>query len=85
MGGSPRPPWMRIGTRALGGEREHRLQAFVREQEPLRPRMELDAARAEIEAALGLLDRELGKVESHERDQPAAGLLRPRTCGRLPR
>ena len=37
--------------------------------------MELDAARAEVEAALGLLDRALGQVEAHERDEPSPGAL----------
>src|SRR5512132_1243054 len=35
--------------------------------------MELDSAGAEVEAALGLLDRALGQVEPNERDQPPLG------------
>ena len=38
--------------------------------------MELDPARAEVEAALGLLDRALRQVEPDERDQPSLGALR---------
>ena len=62
----------------LRREREHRLQPLVGEEKALRPRMELDAARAAVEAALGLLDGALGEVEADERDEPAAGLLGPR-------
>ena len=38
--------------------------------------MELDPARAEVEAALGLLDRALRQVEPDERDQPSLRALR---------
>ena len=46
----------------LGRDREHRREPLVVEQEALRPRVELDPARAELEAALrassiGLSDR----------------------------
>src|SRR5215210_8185158 len=37
--------------------------------------MELDPARAEVEAALGLADRVLGQVEADEGDEPALGTL----------
>ena len=60
---------------SLGGEREHRRQPLVVQQEALRPRVQLDPARAEIEAARRLLDRLLAQVEAHERDQPAARAL----------
>ena len=41
----------------LGRDREDRCEPLVVEHELLRARVELDAARAEVEAALGLLDR----------------------------
>ena len=78
IGGRPRPPWIRIGTRALGGEREHRLEPRVARGELLRARMQLDPAGAEVEAARRLLDRRLVQVEADERDQPAAAALRER-------
>ena len=59
----------------LGGEREHRIEPLVREQELLRPGMELDPARAEVEAPLRLGDRVLGEVEAHEGDEPAVRRL----------
>ena len=59
----------------LLGEREHGREPLVGRVEPLRARMELDPARAGVEAALRLLDRRLVQVEPHERDQPAAGAL----------
>ena len=55
----------------LGGEREHRREPLVVEQELLRPRVQLDPARAEVEAARRLLHRPLVEREPHERDQPA--------------
>ena len=64
----------------LGRDREHGSEALVVEQEALGPRVQLDAARAAVEAAPRLLDRPLGEVEPHERDQPP---LRP--TGRLER
>ena len=42
---------------ALGGEREDGSEPVVVQKERLRTRMELDPARAAVEAALGLLDR----------------------------
>ena len=54
---------------ALRGEREHGLEPRVVGQEPLRPRVQLDPARAEVEAARRLLDRALVQVEPHERKQ----------------
>ena len=71
IGGSPRPPWIRIGTSALDGEREDRLQAVVPDRELLRAGMELDPARAEVEAADRLLERAGVEVEAHERDEAA--------------
>ena len=52
-------------------QREHRLEPVVGRVEALRPRMELDAARARIEAPDRLLDRRLVQVEPDEGDQPA--------------
>ncbi len=60
---------------ALLGEREHRPEAVVGRVEALRPRMQLDPARARVEAALRLLDRRLVQVEPHERDEPAVRAL----------
>ena len=56
---------------AFGGELEHRREPLVGEQELLRPRMELDAARAAVHAACCLLDRFLVHVEANERNEPA--------------
>src|SRR5262249_47963377 len=53
----------------FGRELEHGREPLVVQQELLRTRMELDPARAEIQAALRLLDRALAHVEAHERDQ----------------
>jgi hypothetical protein len=72
----------------LGRDREDGREALVVEQELLRTRMELDPPGAEVEAALGLLDRLLAEVEADEGDQPppaAGGMLegavvRPRPC-----
>ena len=59
----------------LLGEREHRPEPVVGRVEALRPRMELDPARARVEAARRLLDRRLVQVEPDERDQPAVRAL----------
>ena len=56
---------------ALRGELEDRAQALVRGGELLGAGVELDPARAGVEAAPRLLDRRLVQVEPHERDQPA--------------
>ena len=71
IGGRPRPAWIRIGTPPLRRQLEDRREPLVVEQELLRPRMQLDPARAEVEAAARLLDRPLVEREAHERDQPA--------------
>ena len=55
----------------LRGDREHGREPVVVEQELLRPRVQLDAARAEVEAPLRLSDRILGEVEADEGDHPA--------------
>ena len=60
----------------LGRQREHGCQSLVVEQEALGARVELDAARAEVEAPLRLRDRILPQVEPDERDQPPFGALR---------
>ena len=57
----------------LGRDREDGREPLVVQQEPLRARVELDPPRAEVEAALGLLDRALGQVEADERDEAALG------------
>ncbi len=56
---------------ALGREREDGREPLVVEQELLGARMELDPARAEVEAAARLLDRPLVEREPHERDEAA--------------
>ena len=78
IGGKPRPPWIRIGTRRLCGEREDRLEPRVVRQESLCPRVELDPARTKLEAAFGLLDRGLVQVEPDERQQRSARAGRDR-------
>ena len=60
----------------LGGDREDRREPLVVEQELLRARVQLDAAGAAVEAALGLLDRRLREVEPDERDEAPARPLR---------
>ena len=62
----------------LGGQREHRSEPLVVQQEALGPRVELDPARSAVEGARRLFDRLFAQVEPHERDQPAAGALRER-------
>ena len=56
---------------ALGRQREDGREPLVVEEELLRARMELDPARAEVEAASRLLDRPLVEREPDERDEPA--------------
>ena len=52
------------------GQREHGCEQLVGEHELLRPRVELDPARAEVDAAFGLADRvRPGEVEADERDE----------------
>ena len=55
----------------LGGELEHRAEPLVGGGELLRPRVELDPARAQVEAAARLFDGCLVQVEPDERDQPS--------------
>ena len=54
---------------ALGGQLEDGREPVVVEQELLGPRVELDPAGAEVEAARRLLDRALREVEPDERDE----------------
>ena len=75
IGGSPRPPWMRIGTRRSAASAKTALEALVVQVERLRPGMELDAAGAEVEAARRLGDRLGGQVEADERDEDAVARL----------
>ena len=60
---------------ALGGELEDRRETLVVQQEALGARMELDPARAGVEAAGRLLDRVLAQVEPDEGDEPAVRAL----------
>ncbi len=62
----------------LVGEREDRLGLGLLEPEPLGARMELDPARAAVEAALGLATRVAVGVEPAERHEQPAGALRLR-------
>ena len=57
------------GYPALGGECEDRVEPLVVQKESLCPRVELDPARAEVEAAPRLLFGSLGEVEADEGDQ----------------
>ena len=59
----------------LGGDLEDGREPLVGGGELLRARVQLDAARAGVEAAARLLDRRLVQVEADERDQPAAAPL----------
>ena len=61
----------------VAGDREDRARRRDAELERLRARVELDAARAAGEAALGLADRVLGRVQAAVRDEPPAALGRP--------
>ena len=54
----------------LGRELEHRPEPLVGRVEALRARVQLDPARAGVEAARRLLDRRLVQVEPDERDEP---------------
>ena len=56
---------------ALGREREHGPEPLVGRVEALGARVQLDPARAGVEAARRLLDRRLVQVEADEGDQPA--------------
>ena len=78
IGGRPRPPWIRIGTRRSAASSKTGREPLVVEQELLRARMELDAAGAQVEAAPRLLDRPLVEREPDERDHPAVRALRER-------
>ncbi len=62
----------------LGGDLEHRSEPLVGRGELLGPRVQLDAACARGEAALGLLERRFVQVEAQERDQPAVRAFRGR-------
>ncbi len=77
-GGRPRPAWIRIGTPRAFGEREHVVHLAAVEDEVLRARMQLDAARAGRQAAFALGERIFGGVEAAERDQPAVAFSGPR-------
>ena len=61
----------------LCGQPEHRVEPALAEVELLRPGVQLDAARAPVEAALGLGDRLRGEVEPAERDERPVGCPRP--------
>ena len=65
-------------NRALEGELEDRPEPLVVEGECLRPWVELDPARAEVERAPGLVERPLRQVEAHEGEEPA---VRPARVG----
>ena len=54
-----------------------RVGPVIAEPERLRPRMQLDPARAEPQATLGLRHRILGRVEAAVRVQAPVGLARP--------
>ena len=58
---------------AVGRELEHRREPLVVQMELLGARVQLDSARAGIEAARRLSDRILVQVEADERDEPPVG------------
>jgi hypothetical protein len=62
----------------LGRERKDRSQPLVVEEKALGSGVQLDSARATVEAARRLLDGPLGEIEADERNQDSAGLLRCR-------
>jgi len=70
IGGMPRPAWIRIGTPPSRAELEDRSRRGRIEAECLRPRVQLDPARPEREAALALGYRVIGRVEPAERVEP---------------
>ena len=61
---------------ALGRELEDRRQPLVVEEKLLGAGMQLDPARAAVEAAFRLADRVLRQVEPDEGDQPSLGAFR---------
>src|SRR3954466_14755604 len=73
----PRPAWMRIGTRASRAQAKIASAAGRPNWNAWARGVELDAARTAAQAALGLPDRVLGRVEAAVRHQPAAALGRP--------
>ena len=79
-GGIPRPAWIRIGTPGLFGEREDVVHLRAVELEALGARVQLHAARAVADAALGLGDRVFGGVQPAERDQAPVAFPGPRAA-----
>jgi uncharacterized protein len=59
------------------GEREHVRHLLAVECERLRARMQLDPARPLREAALGLGERAVGRIEPAERDEPPVAFTGP--------
>ena len=81
MAGDRRQPAAAVdqdGHAPLGCELEHGRKPLVVEQEALGPRMQLDPACAEIEAAPRLLDGARGEVEAREGDEEPVRTLRGR-------
>ena len=77
-GGRPRPAWISTGNAPLGREGEDRLEARVGDRNACDRGMQLDPARAELDAALGLGQRVVVvEREPHERDQPTLALAPP--------
>ena len=70
--GIPRPAWQSTVRPTLVGEREDRLQVWVIEREALGARVQLDAAGAGGERALGLGQRRAVRVEPAEGEELAA-------------
>ena len=63
------------GHPTLRREGEDRVEPIVVQKEALGAGMQLDAARAAVEAAHGLLDRLLGEVEPNKGDEETTGTL----------
>ena len=77
-GGRPRPAWMSTGKRRSCASAKTASRLRIVDAEGLRSRVQLDAARAEIEAALGLAEGILVEAQPHEREEPVGRLGRPR-------
>ena len=72
----PRPAWTRIGSRRSSASANSRSTSGWSSVKLLGARMQLDPARAALEAALGLRNSARVRVEPAERHEPPAGGLR---------
>ena len=81
IGGSPRPPWMSIGTRRSAASAKTGASRSSSRRKRLRARVELDPAGSRIESACRLLDR----AARRGRDGRTGRARRPRAPRRLER